>query len=328
MPTRFEWPTIGLVLLAHVVWAGTVYAAGVHGLWYLLPLAVLAAALHSSLQHECLHGHPTNDRYWNEACVFLSLGLFCPYRRFRTLHLKHHDNEALTDPYDDPETYYMTPKDWSKASWLWQRIRLVNNTQLGRLIIGPALSIWGFWTSELRLMLKGDTEVMSDWLLFLVGAVPVIWWVTWISGLNPLLYFLAVCYPTIAVLSIRTFMEHQARSEIDQRTIINEDRGLLSLIFLKNNLHLVHHTYPAVAWYKLPGMYRADRESYLTRNGNYRVASYWEVFRRYALRRKEPVEHPVMATGLWRGRSVELPDGWTAAPRPEADRSGPDLGRD
>ena len=60
-------------------------------------------AAHSSLQHEALHGHPTRSAALNEALVFLPLGLLFPYRRFKMLHLRHHNNSALTDPYDDPE---------------------------------------------------------------------------------------------------------------------------------------------------------------------------------------------------------------------------------
>ena len=41
-------------------------------------------ALHSSLQHEALHGHPTRHAPVNEALVFLPLGLFYPFRRFKS----------------------------------------------------------------------------------------------------------------------------------------------------------------------------------------------------------------------------------------------------
>ena len=46
-------------------------------------------------------------RLWlNELLVGLPIGLVYPFRRFRALHLRHHADESLTDPFDDPESYY------------------------------------------------------------------------------------------------------------------------------------------------------------------------------------------------------------------------------
>src|SRR5690606_14030792 len=82
-----EWPTLLLV--------GLCYAAVATGTLLLPPLSLVAAmvlttlaiALHSSLQHEVLHGHPFARRGLNEALVFLPVGLFFPFGRFRDLHL-------------------------------------------------------------------------------------------------------------------------------------------------------------------------------------------------------------------------------------------------
>jgi len=71
---------------------------------------MLAAAMHSSLCHEALHGHPTRLKWLNEALVFAQLSLVIPYGRFHDLHLVHHTDENLTDPYDDPESNYRDPK--------------------------------------------------------------------------------------------------------------------------------------------------------------------------------------------------------------------------
>ncbi|MFN6978595.1 MAG: fatty acid desaturase, partial [Gemmobacter sp.] len=63
--------------------------------------------------------------------------------------------------------------------------------------------------------------------------------------------------------------------------------------FLNNNLHVVHHMHPNVPWYRLPALYAANRAHYRRRNDGYVYRSYAEVFRRYALRAKDPVAHPV-----------------------------------
>ena len=60
--------------------------------------------------------------------MFLPLGLFYPFRRFKGLHLTHHNDERLTDPYDDPESYYRSAMDWERipagSSGCWRSRRL------------------------------------------------------------------------------------------------------------------------------------------------------------------------------------------------------------
>ena len=305
---RVEWPTVFLAIACLIAWMIAIYLIGVAGWWWLTPLAVLIITLHSSLQHEVLHGHPTSNRYVNEALVFLPIGLIYPYRRFRALHLKHHRDEHLTDPFEDPKSYYMSPEQWTKAGPFLQAIRRINNTQIGRLLIGPAMSIAGLVRQDVKLMLSGDREVQIAWLLHLVGFVPVFAWVTWWSGINPFIYFIAFAYPGMSVLSIRTFIEHQATETVSNRTIVNEDRGLFAFLFLNNNLHFVHHRNPTTPWYKLPGLYRDNRDGFLRDNGGYHAKNYWEIFKAHALRGKEPVEHPVMAAGRWRAlKGAEAP---------------------
>ena len=74
-----------------------------------LPLAVtlvlgsLLITLHSSLQHEILHGHPTRSRRVNKWLGMVPLSLWIPFERYKQTHLLHHIDERLTDPLDDPE---------------------------------------------------------------------------------------------------------------------------------------------------------------------------------------------------------------------------------
>ena len=75
--------------------------------------------------------------------------------------------------------------------------------------------------------------------------------------------------------------------------MIIEDRGPLALLFLNNNLHVVHHMHPNVPWYRLPALYRARRAHYQRRNEAYVYRNYAEIFRRYFLSAKDPVPHPV-----------------------------------
>lgn len=287
-----EWPTIGLVAFCYGVWVTAAF-----WLYPLFPAAALVvmgimAALHSSLQHEIVHGHPTRNRHLNEALVFLPIGLWFPYRRFRATHLRHHDDERLTDPYDDPESFYRAAFEYERLPAPVKALLQFNNALIGRLITGPALMVTGFAAADLRKVRDGNLAVRNAWMLHLVAMVPVALLLK-AAGIPFWLYALTSAYGGLSLIAIRTFAEHRWSERPDGRTIIVE-RSLLSLLFLNNNLHLVHHKYPAIAWYDLPGLYRARRDEWLEKNGGYMFANYAELFRAFAFRPKEPVVHPVL----------------------------------
>jgi fatty acid desaturase len=119
----------------------------------------------------------------------------------------------------------------------------------------------------------------------------VLGWV-WAAPMPLWAYLLAV-WLGIALLKIRTFLEHRAHEKASGRTVIIEDRGPLALLFLNNNLHVVHHMHPEVPWYRLPALYAARRDHYLRRNGGYVYPSYGQIFRDYLWRAKDPVPHPL-----------------------------------
>mgnify|MGYP006205154343 CR=1 FL=1 len=63
---------------------------------------------------------------------------------------------------------------------------------------------------------------------------------------------------------------------------------------------LSHWSLPAVERInpgELPALYAQNRDHYRRRNDHYVFANYLEVFRRYALRAKDPVPHPLMPGG-------------------------------
>ncbi|XDB00170.1 fatty acid desaturase [Sulfitobacter sp. LCG007] len=267
------------------------------GLW--LPLAVgvtaLALVLHSSLTHEVLHGHPLPSRRASEALVHIQPGLMVPYLRFRDLHLAHHQDSRLTDPYDDPESNYLDPVVWGSLP-RWRRGLLkFNNTLLGRLVVGPLVGQAAFLRADCRAICAGDGQALLGWLAHLPGAALVLVLV-WQAPM-PIWAYLVACYMALAVLRIRTFLEHQAHERASGRTVVIEDRGPLAFLFLNNNLHVVHHMHPRVPWYRLPELYRENRSRYLARNHGYVYGSYAQIFRLYFLRRKDDVPHP-----LWQGR--------------------------
>lgn len=311
---RLEWPTLLLIAACYGAWL----AAGVM-LWPRFPVLAIAVlgvllALQSSLMHEASHGHPTSSATVNAWLVGLPIGLVWPFQRFRATHLRHHADERLTDPFDDPESYY-------RALWQHERLpaamRLVlaaNNTMLGRLVLNPWLGSIGFVAADVRAMLAGDVAIRRAWLLHAAGLAVVVPVVVIGFGMPLWLYVLGPVWIGQALICVRTFAEHRWSERPDGRTIIVE-RSPLALLFLNNNLHLVHHKMPGIAWYRLPALYRARRAEWLAMNGGYACRGYLALLKAHALTPKEPVAHPVLRRQPEPGRAFR-PRVGTAAGRP------------
>jgi fatty acid desaturase len=288
---EFEWPTLVVLILSYAVWAvGTTLWDNVAPMS--LFLTAVAIAQFSSLQHETLHGHPFANARLNEALVFPALMLFMPFRRFRDLHLQHHYDPTLTDPFDDPESNFQAPEVWAALSRPMRAIYRFNNTLFGRMAVGPAIGLWALVKGDWLAWRHGNTDVAVAWLLNALGALPVIWWLMAVGTMPGWAYLVAV-YLGYSLLKIRTYLEHRAHEAARARTVVIEDRGPLSLLFLNNNLHVVHHMHPTTPWYRLPALYAARRAYYLRRNEAYVYRSYGEIFRQYLFRAKDPVPHPI-----------------------------------
>lgn len=288
---RVEWPTFIVFAGCYGLWTLAVFVLPQVSLTLAVLVVILMGTQHSSLTHEVIHGHPTPWRALNVALVFPPLTLVVPYLRFHDQHLAHHHDEVITDPYDDPESNYLDPVVWARTSHLMRRIYVINNTLAGRILIGPALGLWAFWGGDIRAIWAGDKAALWGWLLHLPPLALVIWVIT-LSPM-PLWAYCFGIYFSLGLLKIRTFLEHRAHEKARGRTVVVEDRGLLALLFLNNNYHVVHHMHPRTAWYDLPALYASKREHYLARNEGYRFRNYAEVFGKYFLRPKDPVAHPL-----------------------------------
>ena len=296
LPRRIEAPTL---LIAAAIYAGFGAVTWFHEIlpwWVLLPLGAYLVAWHGSLQHEVVHGHPTPSALANELLVLPSLWLWMPFRLYRESHLAHHNDAQLTDPVADPESYYVDAAAWAEAGPVKRALLGANNTLAGRLLLGPLLCLWNFYRSEARRALAGDRSHLTAWAIHAIGAALVLAWVVAVCGLPLWQYLLLFVYPGIALTLVRSFLEHQARPEVTERSAIVEAGPVMSLLFLNNNLHLVHHDKPGLPWYRLPAFYRQRRALFLASNGGYYFKGYGEVFRRYFLRAKEQPLHPAAAT--------------------------------
>ncbi|MBV1703839.1 MAG: fatty acid desaturase [Hyphomicrobiales bacterium] len=304
-----EWPTVALAATVYGGWAATTVFANrlpwpivaVLGAWFV--------AWQGSLQHEALHGHPFRSRTLNEALAFWPLALWLPYERYRRSHLRHHRDERLTDPLDDPESYYWSPEQWERLGPLGRRLVRAQSTLLGRLSIGPFWMVGRFWRHEAPALLRGEAEAWRVWGLHLAGVAAVLAWADVACDLSPWRYVLLFAWPGTALSLVRSFAEHRAESQVERRTAIVERASPLSLLFLNNNLHVAHHLRPAMPWYELPRFYAQNREAMIESNGGLVYEGYGDVFRRYLLRPHDQTLHPRPPAPPSSGRLVSAPEG-------------------
>ena len=281
---RIEWPTICVIVLCYATWGNALWFLPI---WAGIIIVGIAIALHTSLQHEVIHGHPFKRAWLNDCIIWPPLVLFVPYVRYKATHLAHHHDEVITDPFDDPESNYLDAAVWVKLPVFIQKVLRANNTIAGRLTLGPLIGTISFIFDDWR---KCDADIMRGWLIHLPATVAVLM-VVYASPM-PIWGYLIAAYLGMSILKLRTFLEHQAHVRASGRSVIVEKGGVFGFLFLNNNLHVVHHMHPRVAWYDLPALYWSRKDHYLRRNGGYYFASYRQVFAKYLWTAKDPVAHP------------------------------------
>lgn len=289
---RLEWPTLAV---AAAIYGGFGLLSWFHhdlpG-WLLLPLAAYIVAWHGSLQHEVIHGHPTPWPIVNRVLVLPVLWLWMPFERYRDLHQRHHRDERLTDPLCDPESYYLSRAAWQQLP-AWRRaLRWIYNTLAGRLLLGPLFAVGHLLHEEGRLLWIGHFGLLPVWGLHLLSVALVLGWVIGVCGIPLAEYLLWFVYPGISLSLLRSYLEHRAVPDWRQRTVAIEAGPLFSLLFLNNNLHVLHHAEPGLPWYRLPARWRERRAELLAANGGYHYRGYGEIVAHYLLWPKEAPYHP------------------------------------
>lgn len=109
---RSELPTWLLIFAIYGGWFASLAWWRALGLFPATLLLVWFTAWYMSLQHELIHGHPTSRPWFNQLLGTLPLAVWYPYGLYRDSHLAHHNHHLLTQPVDDPESYYFTPQSW------------------------------------------------------------------------------------------------------------------------------------------------------------------------------------------------------------------------
>ena len=268
----------------------------------LVQLVVLAylGGLWMSLGHELLHGHPTNWTWVNTVIGFLPLSFWLPFPRYKASHIKHHLSD-LTDPEDDPESFYVSPGDWQTAGPWRRRAILFLRTAPGRLTVGVPRGIVRFWVREVRRIPGGG--VVGPWLAHLAACGVLGWWLFGVVGMNPVVYVFGFCLGGASCTQLRSFVEHAAVAE-GTRCAVVKASAPMALLFLNNNLHHTHHALPDLEWYRIPAMHRVLGSDELAAAGaGLYPGGYLQVVRTYFTKPFCQPDHPLSPGARPRGAS-------------------------
>ncbi|HVC02703.1 MAG TPA: fatty acid desaturase [Steroidobacteraceae bacterium] len=287
-----EWPTVALLFATYGGWLAVTAQYRRWPFAIVAPATALLLTLHSSLQHEILHGHPTRKPWLNRVLAMWPLSLWLPYPRYRDAHLAHHCDERLTDPLDDPESCYLTPDAWARLHPIARASLEVQQTLAGRVLVGSFWRIGAFLHAELRGVMRGDDGLRRLWLEHLAWCVPVLLWLKLVCGMPLWLYAVSMVIPAYGIVLIRSFAEHRARPNVRERVAIVEGSWLLGPLFLFNNLHALHHEAPTIPWYRYNARYRRHRRRLIAANGGLVYRTYFDVARRFLLRPHDAIAHP------------------------------------
>lgn len=289
-----EWPSLLLCTAVYGGFATLTWFNGDMPTGLVILMGSLLLTLHSSMQHEFIHGHPTPWRRFNRALATAPLSLWLPFESYRRSHLVHHCDEQLTDPLDDPESYYWSASQWAALGPIGRVIVRAHTTLAGRLLLGPAWNILRYLRSEYRAVAAGDHLRRRMWGWHLIHVAVVLIWTLVVCRMNVLVY-LTMIYAGTSVLLMRSFAEHRANHGVFERTAIVEKAWFFGPLFLFNNLHAAHHERPLIPWYQLPGWYKANRHRLVVVNGGLVYNGYWDVARSFLLTPHDVVIHPAEA---------------------------------
>ena len=293
--SEIEYPTVVLAAAVYTSWILLTYFHSCFPAHVLFVLGGIVITVQSSLQHETIHGHPTRLRILNKLIGYPPLSLWLPFEIYQASHLQHHKNESLTDPFDDPESGYITQQKWEDRSKLARMISLINATVFGRLLLGPCLVIGRFWHAELTALIEGDLSHLKFWFPHTLSVILITSWLVFCK-MDMAQYFLLFVLPGTTLLSLRSFAEHKAELSPSRRTAIVENASVLGLLFLNNNLHAVHHRYSFLAWYHLPRVYRLSRNEFVSRDNHLIYNGYGDIIRRFLFKKHDVLVHPFAAS--------------------------------
>jgi fatty acid desaturase len=287
---QVDGPTLIVALVIYAAWGALIWYNAVLPWWFMMPAGAYLLAWHFSLQHEAIHSFRGVPAWLRFALVFPPIGLWFPFALYRKSHTTHHRDIHLTVPGVDTESYYVLKADWQRMGWFMRAVLTFNQTLVGRLLIGPILRLWILVSKESKRVAQGDYSHLPHWAAHALAVALLFWFISGVCHFPWWQYCLLIAYPGLSLSLLRAFYEHRAAEDSQQRTAAVESNVVFGLLYLYNNLHVVHHLKPTMPWYDIPRYYRENRESLLELNGQYVYRVFAVFVRRYLF---TPVFSPV-----------------------------------
>jgi fatty acid desaturase len=292
---RIDGPTWLVAIAIYSGWILLMRHASYLPWWVMMPIGGYLVAWHFSLQHEAIHAFRGVPRWLRRAVVYPPLSLWFPFPLYEKSHSVHHRDAYLTLPGIDTESFYIREDDWQRLH-PWHRALLTfNQTMLGRLTIGPLLRLRLLIVRETQRLLRGDRSHLRHWAMQALALTVLFAFISGVCHYPLWKYALFVAYPGFSLTLLRAFTEHRAALEPEQRIASVESNVLFGIMYLYNNIHIVHHLKPTLPWYEIPGFYRRHREELLRANGHFVYRGYAELARRYFF---VPVFSPVFPASI------------------------------
>ena len=289
---RYELPTVALGLVLYASWLALTWWHASIPIWALFLLGGYVTQWHFSLQHESIHGMRNWPAWLRTAFVWPPIGLWMPYPVYNRSHSTHHVNFNITHPQRDTESYYHLAAAWPTYGAAHRRMLMLNQTLWFRLAFGPFLRLYKLAKKEIGRVRTGDYSNLPHWFTHAVSVTILLWWVMAVCDMPLWKYLLCFAYPGMSLGMLRTFIEHRYGERPMERVAIVESNTVMGVLFLYNNLHLVHHRQPTLPWYRIPARYRAQREEMMQVNQNFYFRGYLEIARRYLFRPVFDPAHP------------------------------------
>jgi fatty acid desaturase len=287
---QVDGPTWIVALVIYAAWGALIWYNAALPWWIMMPVGAYLLAWHFSLQHEAIHSFRGVPAWFRFALVFPPIGLWFPFPLYRKSHTTHHRDINLTVPGVDTESYYVLQADWQRMGSFMRAVLIFNQTLVGRLLIGPALRLWSLVSKESKRVARGDYSHLPHWTVHALAVALLFWFISGVCHFPWWQYCLLIAYPGMSLGLLRAFYEHRAAEDSQQRTAAVESNVVFGLLYLYNNLHVVHHLKPTMPWYDIPRYYRENRESLLELNGHYVYRGYGVFVRHFLL---TPVFNPV-----------------------------------
>lgn len=209
------------------------------------------------LVHEGAHFQIHPHRRWNDFLtnLFCALPFFGLLSHYRYFHLEHHRH--VCDPEKDPEVGFYAEQGYhferlSRCGWLKMLFLDVCGYHYAQFFISYNRYLHG----EIRSRRMPGLTRDEKWSIALLIAI-----ILGIVCLVPQGFFLLLFYlvlPQVTVLflflKLQGYGEHVKRTNKVETCTLSHDLGLLIRFFiypLNSELHLEHHVYPTVPWYRL-----------------------------------------------------------------------------